>query len=340
MRVLPLILGLIFIASCSQSTGQPSFLFRPAPKPGIAAKMGNTEISEAELMDGIETELYEAESKVFEVKYNRLRSLVMEKIMEKDPRKKGLTNDEYLEKYIASKVVVSEQDVDAFVKKQNIPKEHINPMVREKIKNYLGMEKKKEAMDKWLAEQTAKNPVEVYLVKPRRPSFDVQVGNAPVTGGKDAKVTVIEFSDFQCPFCARGAEVIGELKKKYGDKIKVAFKNFPLPFHNQAEGAAIAGLCANEQGLFWKMHDEMFGHQDKLDLDSLKKTAAKLGAKADQFAQCLDGKKTLDQVKADMEEGKKFKVKSTPTFFVNGQVINGAQPLEVFTDLIDEALAN
>lgn len=160
-------------------------------------------------------------------------------------------------------------------------------------------------------------------------------------GDKDAKVTIVEFSDFQCPFCAKGADLLKEIKKKYGNKVKVVFKNFPLPFHNHAEAAAVAGLCANEQSVdsFWKMHDEMFANQEALDAEGLKKTAKKIGLKMDQFEKCVSENKHLAAVKADMEDGKKAKVKSTPTFFINGQVINGAQPMDVFAEAIDEELA-
>lgn len=336
-----LMLAMILVSfACSEGTSKPSYLFKPAPKEGIAAKTGDIEISNAELMDGIESEIFDLESKIFETKFNKLRSILLQKMMDKDERKKGLTNDEFLEKFISKDIKVADKAIDAFIKEQNIPAEHINPQVREKIKGYLEMEKKKEAVDKWLAAQTAKNPVEVYIAKPRRPTFPVEVGNAPFVGDKDAKVTIVEFSDFQCPFCAKGADLLNQIKKKYGNKVKVAFKNFPLPFHNQAETAAVAGLCANEQStnLFWKMHDEMFAHQDSLDVEGLKGLAKKIGVKMDQFEKCLSENKYLSQVKADMEDGKKVGVKSTPTFFINGQVITGAQPLEVFSELIDEQL--
>lgn len=341
MKLISLLVIMMFVAACSDSISKPNFQFKPAAKPGIAAQWGDIEITEAELMEGIEAELYEAESKLFEIKNNRLRGIVMQKIMDKDPAKKGMSNDEYLEKNIAKNVKISEADIDAFIKKQQIPQESINPMVREKIKGYLEMEKRKEAMDQWLGKQTAKNPVQVFIQKPRRPSFDVQIGDAPIAGGKDAKVTIVEYSDFQCPFCSRGADILNDLKKKYGNKIKVAFKNFPLPFHNQAEGAAVAGLCANEQSadLFWKMHDAMFKSQDKLDVPSLKALARKVGVKGEAFDACLDSNKYLSKVKQDMEDGKKLKVKSTPTFFVNGQLINGAQPVEIFSELVDEELS-
>ncbi len=341
MKSIFFVAALAFAGGCSESVSKPNFQYKPAPKAGIAAQWGDVEISEAEVMEGIEAEVYEAEQKLYEIKSNKLRSIVMQKIMDQDPAKKGMSNDDYLEKHIAPNVKVSEGDIDSFIKKQQIPQESINPMVREKIKGYLEMEKRKEAMDKWLGQKTAKTPVQVYLAKPRRPSFDVKVGDAPVTGGKNAKVTIVEYSDFQCPFCSRGASILNDLKKKYGDKIQVAFKNFPLPFHNQAEGAAVAGLCVNEQSsaLFWKMHDAMFAAQDKLDPASLKELARKVGAKGDAFDSCLDGNKYLARVRQDMEEGKALKVKSTPTFFVNGQLINGAQPVEVFSDIIDEELA-
>jgi protein-disulfide isomerase len=341
MKLLMPILAFLVMVSCSDSISKPAFQFKPATQPGLAAKMGDIQVSEAELMDGIESEIYEAEQKLFDIKYNRLKTVIMQKLMDKDPNKKNLSNDEYLEKFIAKGVTVSEKEIEEFIKKQQIPQEHLNPMIREKIKGYLEMEKRKGAVDAWLAKQTAKTPVEVYMTKPRRPTFPVQVGNAPVMGGKSAKVTIVEYSDFQCPFCSRGAQIMSDLKKKYGDNIQIAFKNFPLPFHNQAEGAAVAGLCANEQGsqFFWKMHDAMFAAQDQLDIESLKKLGTKLGLKNPAYEQCLTSNKYLDQVKKDMEEGKSFKVKSTPTFFVNGQLINGAQPVEVFSEIIDEELS-
>lgn len=332
----------ILTAACSQGTSKPSYLFKAAVKEGVAAKAGEVEVTNAELMNGIESEVFEHESKAFEVKFNKLRSILLEKLVEKDPRKKGISSDEFLSKYIAKDVNISEKEIEAFIKDQNIPAEHLNPQVREKIKNYLEIERKKEAVDLWLADQTKKSPVEVYIPKPRRPTFPLEVGSAPFAGDKDAKVVIVEFSDFQCPFCAKGADLLKKIKEKYGKKVKVAFKQFPLPFHNHAEKASVASLCANEQSSehFWKMHDEMFANQETaLDPEGLKKTAKKIGLKIEAFDKCLADNKFLSQVKADIEEGKKIGVKSTPTFFVNGQLVNGAQPMEVFAEIIDEELA-
>jgi protein-disulfide isomerase len=327
--------------SCTEKvSSKPNFIFKPAPSKGVAAKIGSKTLTEGSVFKDIQAELYEAEMKVYEIKMNKLKAIIVENLMEMDPKKKGMTNDAYLEKYVTSTVKVSEKQIQAFIKQRKIPKQHINEQMNQRIRQFLEVDLKKKAIDTWIAKKTQKNPVEIYMKKPMRPVFNVQAGDAPFVGGADAKVTVVEFSDFQCPFCAKGANVVTELKKKYGNKIKIAFKNFPLPFHNHADMAAQAGLCAHEQKsqYFWKMHDRMFGDQTKLTKEGLVASAKALGLKVDQFTKCIDSKKYAAKVKSDIEEGKKVGVKSTPTFFVNGQLINGAHPVEVFSEIIDEAL--
>lgn len=332
----------LFVIACNKSeASKPNFTFKAQTSAQVAASVAGESISESELNKGIESELYEAEMKVFELRYARLQALLLERFMNKDPNKSGLSNDEYLAKFIAKDIKVADKEIESFIKERSIPKDQVNADIRERIKQFIEMEKKKKAVDVWLAKQTEKNPVEIYFTKPKRPVFDVKVGNAPFKGADDAKVTIVEYSDFQCPFCSKGATLVSELEKKYGKKIKIVFKNFPLPFHNQAKGAAEAALCAREQDqkYFWKMHDAMFLDQSKLDRDNLIQTAKKVGLKDASFTQCLDGKKYTAQVEADMAEGQELGVKSTPTFFVNGQLIAGAQGIEVFSEIIDEALA-
>ncbi|MBK23100.1 MAG: hypothetical protein CME70_03760 [Halobacteriovorax sp.] len=330
------------IWSCSkEAKSTPSYVFKKAPDTSTAAKLNGKAISHAEITKGIEAEIYEAEMKLHELKMNKLKAIVLEKLMNNHPKKKGLSNDEFLDKIIAAGAKVEKTDIDKFVKERNIPKEHINDQMTERIKGFLLREKKKEAIDEWVKTQTAKSPVEVYLAKPTRPVFDVQAGDAPFMGAADAKVTIVEFSDFQCPFCAKGADIVNEIKKKYGKKVKVAFKNYPLPFHNHAQKAAEAGLCVYEQdkAKFWGMHDAMFADQAGLAEEGLKAKVGKLGLDVSKFTQCLNSGKYAAKVKADMEEGKKIGVKSTPTFFVNGMMVNGAHPINVFSELIDAELA-
>ena len=334
------ILGLVSCTKEVKST--PSFIFKKGPDNSAALKLAGKTYSQDDLYKGIENEIYEAEMKVHEIKMNKLNAFVLEKLMEAHPGKKGLSNDDFLTKFITKGAQPSDKEVTAFITERKIPKEHLNDQMKERIKAFLSLEIKKKHIQKWIAEQTKKNAVEVYLVKPTRPVFDVKVGDAPFMGGADAKVTIVEFSDFQCPFCQKGEKIIKGLKKKYGNKIKIAFKQFPLPFHSHAKGAAEAALCAKDLGgneKFWLLHDAMFGDQSKLDKSSLLDAAVKLGLKKNEFETCLNSGKFTAKVEAEMEEGKVIGVKSTPTFFVNGKIINGAHPLETFSKIIDEELA-
>lgn len=162
--------------------------------------------------------------------------------------------------------------------------------------------------------------------------------NDPVKGNPNAKVTIVEFSDFQCPFCARVLPTLKQVMETYPDKVRIVFKNYPLPFHQNAESAAMAALCAQEQGKFWEYHDRLFTNQESLSLNDLKKYAADLGLKTGDFNSCLDSKKYKKQVEEDLVEGNRVGVRGTPAFFINGQVLSGALPFENFKAIIDEEL--
>ncbi|MEA9357807.1 thioredoxin domain-containing protein [Bacteriovorax sp. PP10] len=333
--------AVVVIACNKDAQSKPNFIFKPAPSKEIVASMGGQPVLEKDLVKGIESDLYEAELKVYEIKYAKLQSMLLERFMNQDPDKKNLTNDEFLDKFIAKNVKITDAQVEAFIKERQIPKDQINPEIKARIVEYLTVESKKVAVDNWIAEKTKKTPVEIYIQKPSLPMFEVNVGDAPFKGGSDAKVTIVEFSDFQCPFCSKGAQVLSAIEKKYGNKVKIAFKHYPLPFHAQARIAAEASMCANEQDtkLFWKMHDAMFADQSKLDKDNLIATAKKAGVKEAEFKACLESGKFKAKVDANVAEGGVIGIKSTPTFFINGKLISGAQPLEVFSEVIDSELA-
>jgi protein-disulfide isomerase len=166
----------------------------------------------------------------------------------------------------------------------------------------------------------------------------VEVGTSPVTGAKNAKITIVEFSDFQCPFCSRVVPTIHKLIEEYPGKVRIAFKQYPLPMHPNAPLAAEAALAAHAQGKFWPMHDKLFENQKALDRASLEKYAEEIGLNVARFKADLDSKKFEAQVKADMEYGSKLGRFGTPTFFINGRKVSGALPLESFKQIIDEEL--
>lgn len=150
-----------------------------------------------------------------------------------------------------------------------------------------------------------------------------------------AKVRIVEYSDFQCPYCARVVPTIGKIKETYGDDVEVIFKQFPLGFHNYAKKAAEASECARDQDKFWEYHDKLFENQNKLDEKSLTEYAGELGLDTNAFNKCLDSGSKTAKVETDFEEGKSLGVTGTPSFFINGQKVVGAQPYEKFAEIID-----
>lgn len=158
-------------------------------------------------------------------------------------------------------------------------------------------------------------------------------------GSKDAKVTIIEFSDFQCPYCKIAEETISKVVENYKDKIRLVYKHFPIQGHKNAEKAAEAAECAKDQEKFWEMHDLMFENQSKLEIADLKKYALDLNLNSSEFDNCLDSGKYTGKVQNDMDAGISYGVSGTPAFFINGQFLNGAQPVEKFREIIDAELA-
>jgi len=172
--------------------------------------------------------------------------------------------------------------------------------------------------------------------EPYRLRFDLD--NAPSLGKSGAPVTLVEFSDFQCPFCSRVVPTMEQVRAKYGDKVRIVFRQYPLPFHQKAQKAAEASLCASDQGKFWEMHDAMFANQQALAVEQLKAKAAELGLKAEEFNSCIDSGKHAAAIQADMKEGSAAGVSGTPALFVNGRFINGAVPFDQIATVIDDEL--
>jgi protein-disulfide isomerase len=170
------------------------------------------------------------------------------------------------------------------------------------------------------------------------PLFKVTLGDAPVRGNKDALVTVVEFSDFQCPFCGRANGTLEQLRKQYGDKLRVVMKQNPLDFHPHARPAALAALAAGKQGKFWEMYDVLFDHQRQLEQADLEKYAQQVGVNVDRWKADLKDPALSAQIDRDLAQGRALGVTGTPAFFINGRKIGGAQAIEKFRALIDAEL--
>lgn len=160
-----------------------------------------------------------------------------------------------------------------------------------------------------------------------------------VRGNKDAKVVLIEYSDFQCPFCSRHHPNMNKLMDEYGDKIAWVYRHFPLSFHPNAQPAAVASECAGAQGKFWEFADAMFADQDSLGDDFYVKVAGQLGLNTTTFQTCLDSGKYDSLITSQQSGGASAGVNGTPATFINGELVSGAVPYETLKGLIDAALA-
>lgn len=187
--------------------------------------------------------------------------------------------------------------------------------------------------------------VDAPLPPPARPGqvepgrvYAVPVGDAPSRGPTDAWVTIVEFADYQCPFCGRVESTLAQVRERYGDDVRVVFQHQPLPFHTRAMEAAVAVECAGEQGLLWQMHDTLFARQNELRDGVPALADGVTGLEWGRFATCTEGEAARTRVSEDQRVAERFGARGTPSFFVNGKSLVGAQPLDAFVRAIDAAL--
>jgi len=204
------------------------------------------------------------------------------------------------------------------------------------IRAVLLQERTRTAQEHYLDALKARTAVTISLDPPR---LKVADGGRPARGPEGAPIQIIEFSDFQCPFCLQAHPTVAKVLSTYGDRIRFVYRHFPLPNHPNARPAAEAAACAAEQGKFWQYHDRLFDNQGKLGAADLKQHASALELDSAKFNACVDGHKYAQDVDDDVEAGQDVGVSGTPAFFINGRVLGGAQPFEAFKRVIDEELA-
>lgn len=210
--------------------------------------------------------------------------------------------------------------------------------LRPAIQQYLTDQRQEEALAALTEELAEARGLERRL-EPLR--VDLEVAGHPTLGEVDARVTLVEFSDFECPYCGGFFQTLEQIRGEYGDRIRIVYRQFPLrEIHPNAQKAAEASLCAAEQGHFWEMHDMMFREQHSLAVADLKDKAQRIGLDAEAFASCLDSGRHQERVEADLTAGQRVGVRGTPALFVNGRPVDGgAVPFETIAEIIDEELA-
>ena len=333
------------VTACSESSSAAGQAPSPAANPDqVVAEVAGRKVTLQEV-DAKWEEFDAAErARVTQLLYqnrrNMLDQVVGEILIENAAKAAGATVEAFVAQDAAKRATpVTDQEVAQFFeanrdRAQGRTLEQLGPQIKDFLVSQRGLQARAQLVDELKAKSSG---VKVMLDPPR---YTVATTAAdPVRGVASAPVTIIEFSDYQCPFCARVNPALEQVRKTYGDKVKIVFKDFPLPNHPQAPKAAEAAHCAGEQGTYWELHDHMFANQRALNVPELKQYAATLGLDAAKFNQCLDSGKHAGLVAAGTAQGERMGVNSTPTLYINGRPLIGAQPFEAFKQIIDEELS-
>jgi predicted DsbA family dithiol-disulfide isomerase len=271
------------------------------------------------------------------IMHKALDTVAEEKLLALEAAKLQTTPQQIVQAEITSNVVVpSDEDVVAAYErnKANIraPRDEALVQLRQQM-----IDRSRNAYRDALLRRLKRDYGFRSLLDPLR--AEVATAGYPSRGPAAARVTIVEFSDFECPFCGRLFPALKNIERSYPNSVRIVYRQFPLTnIHPYAQKAAEASLCAGEQDRFWEMHDSMFGFQDDLTVPSLKMRAAELNLDVTAFSACLDSGKHAETIRKDKEDAATLGVTGTPTLFVNGRMILGNQPAELRA-LIDDEIA-
>ena len=346
MRILPVLLVGVLVASCSTSA-------QPVPKQtatDVVASVGTKTIT---LADVDEQALQQASRTfgdlpllraVYEARRMTLEEMVAKMLFDQEAKVRGVEETALIEQEVTSKVTPpTEADVVAWFQ-ANQQRVQGRPLeqVRTPIHDLLTQERTQAARQAYIDRLKGKTSVRMMLQVPPTPPprrMAVKAADGPARGPAGAPIEIIEFSDFQCPYCQRAQPAVKQVLSTFGDRVRLVYRNYPLvEIHPNARPAAEAAQCANEQGKFWPYHDRLFTDTKKLSDADLKQGAAELGLDSARFNACVDSHKFKSLVDADIRDGNAVGVSGTPAFFINGRMIVGAQPFEEFKRIIDEEL--
>jgi protein-disulfide isomerase len=311
-----------------------------APKQNAApvATVDGQTITDDDLDPYVQSQLRPLREQEYQIKKKALDSLISQRVLEAQAKKKGLTTEKLLEQEVDTKVPeptdVELSAIYAVQREQlNRPFEEVKAQLQQSLKRA----KIQQGRQEYSAHLREQAKVAILLSPPR-----VHVGFDParVRGNPKARVMIVEFSDFQCPYCGQVEATLKNVLAKHEGVVALAFRDMPIAqIHPFAQGAAEAARCAGEQGKFWEYHDLLFGDQSSLDGNGLIAKAAKLQLDAKQFEACFSAEKYKPQIQQDNQDGLRAGVSGTPGFFINGVFMSGAQPETAFENLIQEQLA-
>lgn len=309
----------------------------------IIAKIGDLEITEEDVVSQDSLILYSIQQQEYEFKMGRIRRIITEQYLNQKSLESKLNPQEYVKKYIVKgkNIEPNESEIMDFARDQGVEdysQLKANPDVLKQMKQFLSMKKEfdlvQDEITKWMKTQK----VSYHLKRPSLP-MEIPEYTSPAWGPREAPVKIFMFSDFECPYCAKAGQTILKIKEKYGDKIRLVYKHFPLAIHKNAMIAAQASVCIEQNKVlgFWQYFKVMLNKHDNLSASSIRNDSIKI-IEAKKYDECLNLPSTEATVLQDVQLGEKIGLESTPVFFVNGEMIKGNVPYDIFVNTIEEHL--
>lgn len=339
--VLTALVPVLSIACSPRDASTPTAAAPAADSGEVVAVVAGEEVRSGELDTWIREDLFRREvgskgaAELFEFRMDALQRMVDEKLLEAEAKKAGVSVDELLARQATGGAAVTDAEVNSFYEENkprmgNATLEQIGPRIRRFLEERQG----NEARQKYVQSLRDAAKVTIAMEAPR-----VQVAaDGPARGPANAPVTIIEFSDYQCPFCKRAEPIVNEVMKRYPDQVRLVFRHFPLDqIHPRARPAAEAAACAEEQGKFWEFHQKLF-EGDGFEQANLVAYAEGVGLDKAKFEACVNERRFKDKVDADAAAGREAGVSGTPAFFVNGIMMSGAKPVEEFVEIIEREI--
>ncbi len=306
------------------------------PRPAAATVDGQT-IALADVDERIRRDLFEEAfgkdaSRLYTARRETVGELIDEQLLAAKAAATGQTSEAWLEDAVRALPPISDAEITQLFEenRERLPASATIEAYEDQLRAYLGLGRIQQVLA-GLREEAA-----ISISLPRQRTRVAATG--PSLGPEGAPITIVEFSDFQCPFCARVVPTVKALHERYPDEVRIVYRHLPLEFHAQAKPAAIASVCADAQGSFWAYHDRLFENPKALERDDLIAHANEVGLDAGAFTTCLDDPASAEVVEVDARAAAEVGATGTPTFFVNGVKLTGAQPVERFAALIDDEL--
>jgi protein-disulfide isomerase len=310
------------------------------------AKVSGQTITAGELDELVKKDLAQLEQQYQEQRHQlrkqALDAAIQKRIIEAKAKAENVTPEELMNREVLAKIPEPpDEEIRALYDRAKAGGQQLPPLdqVKPDIARFIKTQKAQGAAQEYYERLKQEAGVEVMLPAYTPPKVAVDA-TGPAKGPEGAPITIVEFSDFECPFCVRAEPTVKQVLATYGDKVRLVFRDFPLPMHPRAPKAAEAAHCAGDQGKYWEMHEKLFASGNKLEVADLKKYGGEIGLDAPKFEKCLDSGEKAKVVEAHKKAGEDVGVTGTPAFFINGRQLSGAQPFDAFKTVIDEELAS